>query len=77
MLKLLDLLKNAASTSVNLAASSDPVTSLQECMASCGIPTSKVATPSRAAVIGPMVLPQAVSLRDTKLCTGTSTSAQS
>ena len=42
-----------------------------ECMASCGTPTSTVAMPSSAAVMGPMVLPQPKSERVTKDCTGT------
>ena len=41
-------------------------------MAKVGRPMSTVRTPSWLAVIGPMVEPQPMSLRVTKLCTGTS-----
>ncbi len=41
-----------------------------------GTPTSKVAMPSRVAVIGPMVEPQGTSLRLTKVCHGTPARSQ-
>jgi hypothetical protein len=37
-------------------------------MLSIGPPTSTVRSPKPAAAIGPMVLPHAMSLRDTKCC---------
>ena len=43
-----------------------PAVSRHECMPSIGAPTSTVATPSSAAVIGPIVLPQGRSERTTK-----------
>ena len=42
--------------------------SRQECMLSMGLPTSSVRMPMAAAEMGPMVLPQGMSLRDTKRC---------
>ena len=39
-------------------------------------PTSTVLMPSRVAVMGPMVDPHGCELRDTKVCIGTSASAQ-
>lgn len=40
--------------------------SRQECMLSMGLPTSTLLMARRAAVMGPMVLPQGMSLRETK-----------
>ncbi len=42
-----------------------PAISRHECIESIGLPTSTVRTPRRAAVIGPIVEPQAMSLRVT------------
>ena len=43
-----------------------PHISLMLCMLSCGDPTSRVGIPSLVDIIGPIVLPQATSLRTTK-----------
>ena len=48
--------------------SSVPQSSLHECMLSIGPPTSTVAIPSSAAVIGPIVVPHGRSLRVTNRC---------
>ena len=48
-----------------------------ECIPRVGAPTSIVRMPVPPAVIGPIVLPQPISLRTTKDCTGTSSAAAS
>ena len=55
--------------------SSLPASSRIECIPYVGTPTSTVSTPIPDAVIGPIVLPQPMSLRTTKRCTGASTSS--
>lgn len=45
--------------------------SRMECMASCGQPMSSTRSPRREARMGPMVVPQGVSLRTMNSCTGT------
>lgn len=42
--------------------------SLMECMESCGAPMSTTGTPRRAARMGPMVVPQGLSLRTITSC---------
>ena len=51
--------------------SSAPHSSRAECIDSCGTPTSTVAMPSRVEVIGPIVDPHGMLLRDTNTCHGT------
>lgn len=46
--------------------------SRMECMESCGPPTSTTGMPSRAARMGPMVVPQGLSLRTITSCRGRS-----
>ena len=58
--------KQAASASTISGTSSAEASSRQECIASCGMPTSTVAMPSRVAVSGPIVLPHGRSARMTK-----------
>ena len=53
------------SASCNEIKSLTPQTSLAECIESCGTPTSTVSMPSRVAVIGPIVEPQGMLLRET------------
>ena len=53
-----------------------PQSSRAECMLSCGTPTSTVSMPSRVAVIGPIVEPQGMLLRDTNVWCGTSAASQ-
>ncbi len=53
------------------AGSSTPHSSRAECIDSCGTPTSTVSIPRRVAVIGPIVEPHGMLLRDTKTCHGT------
>lgn len=45
--------------------------SRMECMASCGQPISSTRSPKREARMGPMVVPQGVSLRTMNSCNGT------
>ncbi len=47
-----------------------PITSLQLCIESCGIPASTVLIPVFAARTGPMVVPQGQSFLTTNSCTG-------
>ena len=48
-----------------------PHSSLAECIESWGTPTSTVSMPRRVAVIGPIVDPHGMLLRDTKTWCGT------
>ena len=59
------------------STSSLPAISRHECMESMGLPTSTVGMPVRAALLGPMVDPQARSLRVTKCWGAVPSSAQS
>ena len=53
------------------AGRATPHSSRAECIDSCGMPTSTVAMPSRVAVIGPIVEPHGMLLRDTNTWCGT------
>jgi hypothetical protein len=56
---------------VIIATSKAPASSRAECIESMAQPTSTVAMPRRAAVIGPTVDPHGRLLRLTKTCQGT------
>ena len=45
-----------------------PHSSRAECIDNCGTPTSTVAMPSRVALIGPIVDPHGMLLRETNTC---------
>ena len=63
-------LKKARKWRYEWSMSSTPHISRMECMESCAAPTSTVLHPRFAARMGPIVLPQAMSLRTLKSCVG-------
>src|SRR6185369_7612155 len=74
--KLRNSEKSRVSTRIIGATSRLAAISRQECILSIGLPTSTARIPRRAAEIGPMVLPQGLSLRELKCCGATSTARQ-
>src|SRR5450759_5908034 len=68
--------RKAASAPAYIAGSLAPHSSRAECIDNIGAPKSTVVAPVSAAVIGPTVEPQGMSLRDTNCCTGTTAWSQ-
>ena len=62
------LAKKAPSSAIIGATSAAPASSRQECIESMGLPRSTARIPTEAAASGPIVEPQARSLRVTKCC---------
>ena len=60
-------LKYAVNAAAISGGSSTPHTSRIECIESCGTPTSIVSMPNRVAVIGPIVVPHVMLLRETNV----------
>ena len=64
------LAKKLANSCFDVRMSVTPTVSRMECIEREGTPTSAVRRPTRAAMIGPMVVPHGQSLRTTNSCSG-------